>query len=96
MPPRLESFVGRLLLAVLVGLVQFRQQGLEDFGVVDQFGAAAGPEGKIELGKIPGDFAADSRRGDVRDIRQPVDERFCCDCEARIGEYECACEWSCG
>lgn len=82
--------VGDLLLAVLVGLVEFWQQGLEDFGVVDEFGAAAGSEGKIEFGKIPRDFAADSRRGAVRDIRQPVDERFGCDCEARIGENECA------
>lgn len=79
-----------LFLAVLVRLVQFRQQGFEHFGVVEQLGAPVDAEGEVELGQIPGDFAADSCRRDVRDVRQPVDECFGCECESWIGEYECA------
>lgn len=78
------------LLAVLVRLVQFRQQGLEHFGVVDQLRSTIDSERKIELGQIPSDFTADSSGRDVRDIREPVYKCFCGDCEAGVREDECA------
>ena len=80
---------GGLFLAVLVGLVQFRQQRLEHFDIVDQLGSHVDAQRKGELGQIPRDLAAHSRRRDVRDVGQPVHERFRSDCETGVCEDEC-------
>lgn len=84
-----------LSLAVLERLVQFRQQILEHFEVLDQRRSCVDSEGKIELGKIPRGFADHLREREVGNVGQPVHKRFRSDCENGIREDECT-KGACG
>lgn len=81
-----QSCHHRSSLTVPVCLVQFRQQRLEHPGVVDQLRAA---QREVQLRQIPRDLAAHPRRRHVRDVRQPVHERFRAERQARVRQDEC-------